>query len=164
MSPGADGRRWRSQIVLTAALIVAVGLVVGCSGIGATQVPSAGGSGAASGGASSGAIQLAGTSWTVVSMADVQIDPAIRPTMAFGADGAVSGSDGCNTYNGTYTLTGSTLTVGQVVTTKKACGSDASSVEQTFLSYLSTPMTVSTNAQAQLVLTSGRDTIVATPM
>ena len=43
----------------------------------------------------------------------------IRPV--FSPDGSVSGSSGCNTYNGRYSVSGDNLTISGVSTTQLAC-------------------------------------------
>ena len=42
-------------------------------------------------------------------------------TAIFGSDGKVSGNDGCNTYNGTYTIDGDKISIGPLATTRMAC-------------------------------------------
>lgn len=63
--------------------------------------------------------------WDAVS---VLYDDAIRGvldgttlTADFGADGKVTGSGGCNTFTGPYEVTGSTLRIGPLGATRKAC-------------------------------------------
>jgi heat shock protein HslJ len=58
-------------------------------------------------------------------------------TTLFGADGTVSGSSGCNTYNGPYTVSGSSITIGPLASTRRACAADeANAQEQAFLAAL----------------------------
>jgi len=66
-------------------------------------------------------------------------------TATFTADGQVSGDTGCNQYNGPYQLDGSNLTVGPLVSTKKACEQNLMDQEQQFLTALQTPTTVETS-------------------
>jgi heat shock protein HslJ len=42
-------------------------------------------------------------------------------TALFGPDGSVSGSAGCNTFTGTYTVDGDKLTIGPLASTRKFC-------------------------------------------
>lgn len=56
--------------------------------------------------------------------------------ISFGADGVVSGSTGCNAFTGSYTTSGTSLNVGQLATTKKACSQELSGQEQTILDAL----------------------------
>jgi heat shock protein HslJ len=62
--------------------------------------------------------------------------PAGAPiTLSFAA-GTVSGSAGCNTYRGPYTLDGSSLLVGLLTTTRKACPDPVMAVETMYLTTL----------------------------
>ena len=45
---------------------------------------------------------LLGTSWLVTSIGGVATIPGSEPTLAFGSDGIVRGSGGCNTFEGTW--------------------------------------------------------------
>jgi heat shock protein HslJ len=47
----------------------------------------------------------------------------VEVTAVFAADGTVSGSGGCNTYNGPFTTDGETIRIGPLASTKKLCGS-----------------------------------------
>ncbi len=84
---------------------------------------------------------LDGTSWTVTGVNNgnqaVQgVPDTAVPTMDFAADGTVTGSTGCNRYNGTWVQSGRSLTVSEVATTKVACEGEAATVEQQFLAAL----------------------------
>jgi ABC-type amino acid transport substrate-binding protein/heat shock protein HslJ len=57
-------------------------------------------------------------------------------TALFGADGKVTGSDGCNTYNAPYTATASTVTVGMGTTTGMACPEDVAAQARTYMAEL----------------------------
>ena len=54
---------------------------------------------------------LPGTSWTLSSLNSQLPLPGTTVTLQFGTDGTVSGSDGCNRFNTTYTTTGSTIRI-----------------------------------------------------
>jgi heat shock protein HslJ len=69
---------------------------------------------------------LAGTSWRVTGynngrQAVVSVLAGTQLTMAFAADGRVSGSAGCNNFMGTYTVSGSSLQFGPAATTRMMC-------------------------------------------
>ena len=49
---------------------------------------------------------------------------ATRMSIAFGEDGTVSGSSGCNTFSGSYFADGATIEIGPVVLTKKMCAAE----------------------------------------
>jgi heat shock protein HslJ len=94
---------------------------------------------------------LPGTSWTLVDLAGVELAvPA--PSIAFGADGTVSGSGGCNTFNGTYTVDGSAISFGPLTTTRMACPDDVMSVEDAFLLALDGAAAWSIGGDGRLVL------------
>src|SRR5690606_18023132 len=59
-------------------------------------------------------------------------------TLTFGSQGRISGSAGCNNYNGGYVLEGETLTIGpNIAATMRACIAEAlMRQEQTFLQTL----------------------------
>lgn len=79
--------------------------------------------------------ELAGTTWQVTGYnngqdAVVSVLTGSTPTVAFGADGAVTGSGGCNTLRGTFTASGGTIKVGPLASTKMACAEPAGVMEQ----------------------------------
>ena len=72
---------------------------------------------------------LAGTSWEVIgynngkqAVTSVLLDSTI--TLDFAADGSLSGNSGCNTYNGSYTVTGDQITIGPLASTRMACSQE----------------------------------------
>ena len=65
-------------------------------------------------------------------------------TATFTGD-TVSGSAGCNDYSGPYTLDGTKVKIGPLVTTRKACEQPVMDQETQFLTALQTPATVEQN-------------------
>ena len=56
--------------------------------------------------------------------------PGTAVTATFSADGSLSGSAGCNTYNTTYTVDGAKLTIGkEIATTRMMCAEPAGLME-----------------------------------
>ena len=51
-------------------------------------------------------------------------------TAIFAEDGTVSGSGGCNNYNGPYTVDGAALDFGPLISTKMACADEAVSLQE----------------------------------
>ena len=109
---------------IAAALAIAV-LVAACSG--------------ATGGGSGGTLD--GKTWALTSYA---VDGASQ-ALADGVDvdatfdasaSTVSGSAGCNIYNGSYTADGANLTFGQMATTMRACEAPQGAVEAAYLAAL----------------------------
>lgn len=71
-------------------------------------------------------ISLAGTSWLVRAYNNgrggaVSVHGGSELHMAFGEDGTVTGSAGCNRFDASYHLEGDSLTVGPVATTRRLC-------------------------------------------
>jgi heat shock protein HslJ len=70
------------------------------------------------------AIDLAGTSWTLVSVgANAPVEGA-EAWLAFAADGAITGSTGCNNLIGSYAVDGTALSFSTIGTTRMACPGD----------------------------------------
>jgi heat shock protein HslJ len=63
---------------------------------------------------------LEGTSWTLIAYRKTRPIAGTTITALF-QGGQVSGSAGCNSYRGPYTISGNTITVGALATTKMAC-------------------------------------------
>jgi heat shock protein HslJ len=64
-------------------------------------------------------------------------------SLAFAADGRVSGSAGCNNFMGTYTLSGASLKFGPAATTRKLCAQPGvMEQEQQFLKALESVATI----------------------
>lgn len=85
---------------------------------------------------------LAGATWHVQSYNNGRggVVSVLRETQlsaTFGENGSVSGDTGCNTYRGPYTVAGTSIMVGELVTTRRACLSDAATAqERAFLAAL----------------------------
>lgn len=75
-------------------------------------------------------MELAGSAWTLVSFeTDIGVIPAVAEasvTLAFSAEGEqasrVVGLGGCNRYFASYTLTGDSLHIGPLGSTRMMCG------------------------------------------
>jgi heat shock protein HslJ len=108
-------------------------LVSSCSAL-AAQAPARADS-------SSAGSRLANTEWRLTSFgAEGAESPVIEGTtitLKFGADGRAGGSGGCNSYGGEYSERGDTLSIGQIISTKRAClEQGANEQEQRYLSAL----------------------------
>jgi heat shock protein HslJ len=79
--------------------------------------------------------------WTVTgfnngNQAVVSPEAGTEMTAEFGEDGTLTGSGGCNTYNGSWTLTDATLAIGPLASTKMACEEAVMTQETQFLTAL----------------------------
>jgi heat shock protein HslJ len=95
---------------------------------------------------------LGGTAWNLAEMGGTADFAHIVPTIEFGADGSVSGFAGCNTYRGTFTTDGSTLTLSPLAATKIGCQRPASVVEADYLNALSGVTSWEIDGAGQLTL------------
>lgn len=74
--------------------------------------------------------------WTLSELDGQSVDASAGITAAFGADGSLTGSGGCNTYFGDYTTDGAILTVSPLAATRKACEQAVMDAENLFLKLL----------------------------
>ena len=101
---------------------------------------------------------LTGTTWQVQSLVSHQgvttsaaLEQA-KPTLIIAPDGAVTGSTGCNRFNGHATISGATVELGPLAVTRKACGGDVNEIEQAMMRVLNGRVTYSIDAD-QMKLT-----------
>ncbi|MCW5774356.1 MAG: META domain-containing protein [Rhodospirillaceae bacterium] len=66
--------------------------------------------------------RLVGTAWTLIEWNGKPPEPAGKATVVFGAAGALSGQGFCNSYLGTYSLTGDRVALEVIGWTKMWCG------------------------------------------
>jgi heat shock protein HslJ len=82
------------------------------------------------------AVPFEGTTWQLAEYATeggaaVPVPALVAATATF-ADGTVSGNGGCNSFNASYTLDGSSIEIGEVASTLIACEGPAGTVETAF--------------------------------
>ncbi len=117
-------------------MVLAVGLLVVLAACGSSSSTGAPSSPAGKGATSPSPLTLAGTQWLVTGIKGTSTLTDHRPTMTFAGD-TVSGSASCNHYSGSYSLNGSTLSIGQTATTAMMClDKGQMSQESAFLSVL----------------------------
>jgi heat shock protein HslJ len=135
---------------------------LGAAACTAAASPSAGGAGA---GASPTRPltdpDLIGTEWILGDLPG-QVLADVRPTVSFSGDGTVSGNAGCNTFSGTYTIDGSTLTFGPLATTRIACEGAAGTLEAAYVAALQATTAYELTDAGELKLTSGTTTLTFT--
>jgi heat shock protein HslJ/uncharacterized protein affecting Mg2+/Co2+ transport len=77
-----------------------------------------------------------GRNWVLVSLSGNQPLDGTTITAVFNPDGSVSGSSGCNTYNGRYSVSGDNLTISGVSTTQIACDQPVMDQESAYIAAL----------------------------
>lgn len=73
---------------------------------------------------------LTGAAWTVEDINRGGVIDNSRLTLTFAADGRVSGSGGCNSFSGTYSADGSSVTLGPLAMTRRACLGEALNAQE----------------------------------
>jgi len=64
---------------------------------------------------------LSGTNWVLVSVGGANVAESPPAGLAFETGARVSGSTGCNSFGGTFSIDGSSLAFGPLATTKRGC-------------------------------------------
>lgn len=86
--------------------------------------------------APSAVTSLAGTSWVLQRLGDVDVLATAQPTLSFADGGRVSGNSSCNQFSGTARIDGNSLTVGPLAVTRMACAERIMQQEQQYLEAL----------------------------
>jgi heat shock protein HslJ len=112
--------------------------------------------------------ELIGRSWLVIGHNNgrggvVSSIIGTEMTAAFGADGTVSGSAGCNQYRAGYEIAGNTISIGLATATRRFCAEPERTMEQEqeFLTALGTAATYRTTGDTMEMRTA-KGSIVAT--
>jgi heat shock protein HslJ/uncharacterized lipoprotein YbaY len=95
---------------------------------------------------------LRGAEWVVADLAGRRVIERSRATLAFDADGRVSGRGSCNRYTATYALTGEGLTIAKPASTMTACAPALMQQERLFFDLLAQVRRFSFSADGALVL------------
>ena len=74
---------------------------------------------------------LTGDEWSVTRLESSETTRPQRPTLLFGADGALTGHGGCNRFRGTFEVTGESVAIGPVMATRMACAEEAANAQET---------------------------------
>lgn len=85
-------------------------------------------------------LPLTGTTWTVDTIlggdAASSVPDGAVATLVFTDGGRVDINSGCNTGGGTYELTNDTITIGEIITTLRACGGADAQLESAVLAVI----------------------------
>jgi heat shock protein HslJ len=108
----------------------------------------------------SAAADLAGTSWTFVSVGGAPVVEGSGARLSFDSAGSVSGSTGCNSVSGTYALDGTSLTFGPLATTRMACEEALMAQETAVLDALAAVEGWEIDADANLHLAGGTELVL----
>jgi heat shock protein HslJ len=86
---------------------------------------------------SAGALNLKGTQWQVIQINGAAVADSLNVSVAFGADGKVSGKAPCNSYFSDFKQSGAQLTFGMTGSTEMYCTDEGvMDLEQAFFQNL----------------------------
>ncbi len=103
-----------------------------------------------------------GGEWTVERIGDVAVLADAPATIVFTDEGRAAGSTGCNRWSGEWTLTGESLTLGRIASTRRACRGPVGEQEVRLLRALEAVRGFKVEQGGALVLTGPRgDELVA---
>lgn len=105
--------------------------------------------------------QLAANHWLLSSAStadnnaiDVLFPNEEKPLQLDFLDERISISGGCNQHNGSYSLNGQTLSIGQLASTQRACAQELMDADQAIAGQLARPLQVQALDSGQLLLVS----------
>ncbi|MEP7245692.1 MAG: META domain-containing protein [Gammaproteobacteria bacterium] len=81
-------------------------------------------------------VELTGAAWIAEDVDGAGVIDDAQSTLEFGTDGKVSGRGGCNRYGGSVSLSGASMIVGELFSTKMACVPALMDQETKFLAAL----------------------------
>jgi putative lipoprotein len=74
--------------------------------------------------------------WAVVKLNGVDVPKGARATLNFGANAVLSGRSFCNSFSGTYALSGQSLSLSPKASTLMACAPDVANLEKVLMQML----------------------------
>ncbi len=100
--------------------------------------------------------------WVVEDVNKGGIIDASRLTLAFDAEGRVSGSGGCNRFTGSYRVAARTVYIAPLAATRRACPGEALNLQEgRYLAALSGEMAASLTPDGALVLEGDGGSVLA---
>jgi heat shock protein HslJ len=108
-------------------------------------------------------LALVGTAWqleTVATGTDAVTSVVAPGTITFADDGTVSGSTGCNTFSGSYTVSGDALSFPPLATTRIGCPDDIAAQEFAVLAGLEATTAYAIDGPTLTLLGSGGELLL----
>lgn len=97
---------------------------------------------------------IAGPEWRLEDLAGGGIIDNSHVTLMLGPEGRASGHGGCNRFFGSWTQTGSAISLGQMGSTKMACAEALMNQENKYLNALASAGAYSFDATGALIVTT----------
>ena len=95
------------------------------------------------------------TTWSIVMVNQLPVLEAIPAEVRF-AGGKVTGTAGCNRFNGDYSATANALTLGPIASTRMMCPEKAMAQEADFLALFSGKLAIRYSVDGSLILSNGK--------
>ncbi len=95
------------------------------------------------------------TTWTIITIGQLPVLEGLNTEVRF-ADGRISGSAGCNRFNGSYNVASNVLAFRGIVSTRMICPEKQMAQETSFLSLLSGPLTKRYTVEGYLILSDSK--------
>ena len=92
--------------------------------------------------------------WTILDISGQAMLAQAEPTLVFSGGNAVSGSTGCNMFNGSVSLDAAQLSFGPLVTTRKLCPEPVMEQERFVLDTLGQVISAGVNEDSTLFLST----------
>ncbi len=106
---------------------------------------------------------LAGTSWMLSQIGGVApLASEPMPELIFDTEGGIAGSTGCNNFFGPVTVSGETITFGELGSTMKACPDELMQQEQNFFNLMRAVTTYTIAEQSLTLSTADGQSLVFT--
>jgi len=99
-----------------------------------------------------GESELLGTAWLAEDIDGHGVIDRVRSTLEFPETGQVAGLAACNRYFGSVSLTGETIAVGNLASTRKMCPESLMIQEQRFMATLSKANRLELTQEGQILL------------
>ena len=149
----------RRTWVLLTVVVLAGSLLAACGG---DDDGGSGGGGASGGGGGAADQPLEGTQWILDQQATrlTVVTPSAVVSAQFSSDGSLTGTSGCNRYNASYTVKGSSMTISQPAGTLIACAAPVMRVEQAYLARLPKAQSFSIDGSVLTIDTGGGQSLV----
>jgi len=122
-----------------------------------------GGGGSPSGGGGAADQPLEGTRWVLDQQATrlTFVEPSAVVTAQFSSDGTFSGNGGCNQYNGSYSTSGSKMTIDDAIAANRmACAAPVMRVETAYFARLPKATSFSIDGTVLTIETTGEGPLV----
>ncbi|MBX3061093.1 MAG: META domain-containing protein, partial [Anaerolineae bacterium] len=104
---------------------------------------------------------LANSSWALTAMnVTGALVPGTSVTAFFGSGNALSGFGGCNNYNGSYFVSGASLSIGSITSSMMICDTAVSQQETLYLSLLQAAATFEIQGATLIVRNAGGQEIL----